>query len=545
MSGFRALVVATAAAVAFPAAAQNDPFPVNRQPGTLVYWYTGTGTFPQSAMPYGRFTKVDGRWIRLIALRDDGAAISWRAESWGGVSVDYNFRSGPYRDVKISGNMLLLKKPDHVWDAFFPPNEGGAPFNPPIPPLPFLNADCAVYYGAGLDFDGQAWAWGWNNVGQSDCPPGPFIDVACLEMTTAGLRPDGTVELWGQHAGIIEAPGVVRIKSGTDSLFGQTTSGEIVCLRACNPASLPGDAVWDFDPRDGDSGLVWILSDGRGFMSPGMVPDTRWQDITTTVGGGEALGVVDTDCDGSGFFDRGEITAGLISDCNGNLIPDACETGRSIVRRTQWIGDLMAGQAVVLTVDRLRTPWRGVRIDVEARGDLLGASRFLTMRIGNSKTSWNLLSDTGKACWQPGRGWDSVEFSPGAFESIREGADSLVVEFTPSAAVNTSGCADGGIWVRVEYIADAQFDCNGNGQDDACDLVQALSIDVNCNGIPDECEGGVPGDVTADGRIDGADLAALLGLWGTQDSGADVDGSGWVDGTDLALLLGNWCDSSS
>ncbi len=544
MSGLRALAVSAAVAVVFPASAQSDPFPVNRQPGTLVYWFTGTGTFPQSAMPYGRFTKVDGRWIRLIALREDGAALSWRAESWGGTSVDFNLRSGPYRDVKISGNMLLLRKPDNTWDAFFPPNEGGAPFNPPIPPLAFANADCAVYYGAGLDFDGEIWAWGWNNVGQSDCPPGPFIDVACLDMTTAGLRPDGTVQLWGQHAGVIDAPDVMRIKSGVDSLYGQTTSGEIVCLRACNSSWLPGEPVWDFDPRDGDSGLVWITRDGRGFMSPGTVPETRWQDITTTVGGGEALGVIDTDCDGSGFFDSSEIAAGVVGDCNDNRVPDACETGRSIVRRVQWSGDLLSGQPVQLSVDRLRASWRGVRVDVESRGDLLGASRFVTMRVGDMKTEWDLFSSTGRACWQPGRAWDAVEFTSGEFESVRNGSNSIVLEFTPSAAVNTRNCVDGGLWVRVEFVADAPFDCNGNGQDDACDLVQAISMDVNCNGIPDECEGGVPGDITADGRIDGADLSALLGSWGTSNPDADVDGSGWVDGTDLALVLGNWCDSS-
>ena len=537
------LLGATALIVHCPIAEANEPFAVNRQPGTLVYWYTGTGTFPQSAMPYGRFRRVDGRWIRFIALREDGAALSWRAESWGGVPVDFNFRPGPYRDAKISGNMLLLKKPDATWDAFFPPNEGGAPFSPPIPPLEFVAADCATYYGAALDFDGNIWAWGWNNVGQSDCPPGPFIDVACLDMTTAGLRPDGVVELWGEHPEVIAAPDVVRIKSGSQSLFGQTESGEIVCLRACNQVTLPSGPVGDFDPRDGDSGLAWITRDGRGFISPGMVPTGRWQDITTTVGGSEALGVVDGDCDGSGFYDRGEVAASLVGDCNDNLIPDACETGRSTVRRAVWSGALIGGQPVELQVDRLRSPWRGVRLDVEGRGDLLGPSRFVTLQVGSSKNSWTLFADSGRACWQAGRSWSSVEFTPEEFELLRGGSDSMTLRFTPSSDVNTQQCTDGGLWIRLEFVADAPFDCNSNGQDDACDLVQGVSLDVNCNGLPDECEGGVPGDITSDGRIDGADLAALLGSWGSANIDADVDGSGWVDGTDLALVLGNWCES--
>lgn len=54
----------------------------------------------------------------------------------------------------------------------------------------------------------------------------------------------------------------------------------------------------------------------------------------------------------------------------------------------------------------------------------------------------------------------------------------------------------------------------------------------------------VPGDLNNDGTVDGADLALLLGAWGTcPDIGlcpADLNESGNVDGTDLAVLLGNW-----
>lgn len=34
----------------------------------------------------------------------------------------------------------------------------------------------------------------------------------------------------------------------------------------------------------------------------------------------------------------------------------------------------------------------------------------------------------------------------------------------------------------------AQVDCNGNGQDDADDILQGVSLDCNLNGIPDDCE---------------------------------------------------------
>ncbi len=53
---------------------------------------------------------------------------------------------------------------------------------------------------------------------------------------------------------------------------------------------------------------------------------------------------------------------------------------------------------------------------------------------------------------------------------------------------------------------------------------------------------GCPGssaDLNADGAVDGADLALLLGAWGTTAAG-DIDGDGATDGADLALLLGTW-----
>jgi Dockerin type I domain len=50
------------------------------------------------------------------------------------------------------------------------------------------------------------------------------------------------------------------------------------------------------------------------------------------------------------------------------------------------------------------------------------------------------------------------------------------------------------------------------------------------------------GDLNDDGVVDAADLAIVLGAWGTDGgtSGADLNGDGIVDGADLSLLLGAW-----
>lgn len=66
--------------------------------------------------------------------------------------------------------------------------------------------------------------------------------------------------------------------------------------------------------------------------------------------------------------------------------------------------------------------------------------------------------------------------------------------------------------------------------------------DSDQNGTADVCEDdpGVPGDLDGDGDVDPADLATLLGAWGTADETADIDGDGVVGSSDLAILLANW-----
>ena len=50
----------------------------------------------------------------------------------------------------------------------------------------------------------------------------------------------------------------------------------------------------------------------------------------------------------------------------------------------------------------------------------------------------------------------------------------------------------------------------------------------------------VVGDLNGDLRVDGADLAALLAIWGEIDSEFDLDGDGIISGGDLSVLLSNW-----
>lgn len=52
---------------------------------------------------------------------------------------------------------------------------------------------------------------------------------------------------------------------------------------------------------------------------------------------------------------------------------------------------------------------------------------------------------------------------------------------------------------------------------------------------------GMTGDLNSDGRVDGSDLAIVLGSWGPcTDCIADLHADGVIDGVDLAVVLGHW-----
>ena len=80
-------------------------------------------------------------------------------------------------------------------------------------------------------------------------------------------------------------------------------------------------------------------------------------------------------------------------------------------------------------------------------------------------------------------------------------------------------------------------DCNNNGQSDLYELLMGTLTDTNNDGIPDDCIA-CPADLNGSGTVDAADLALLLGAWGTP--AFDLTGDKTTDASDLAILLGGW-----
>ncbi|MBL9120509.1 MAG: dockerin type I repeat-containing protein [Phycisphaerae bacterium] len=60
-----------------------------------------------------------------------------------------------------------------------------------------------------------------------------------------------------------------------------------------------------------------------------------------------------------------------------------------------------------------------------------------------------------------------------------------------------------------------------------------------CVTVPDPAASCLPADLNCDGHVNAADLAILLGAWGSQGPG-DLNADGTVNANDLAILLGAW-----
>ncbi|GMU83000.1 MAG: hypothetical protein AMXMBFR47_28710 [Planctomycetota bacterium] len=87
-------------------------------------------------------------------------------------------------------------------------------------------------------------------------------------------------------------------------------------------------------------------------------------------------------------------------------------------------------------------------------------------------------------------------------------------------------------------------DCNGNGVDDQCEVLDGSAADADGDGVLDACE--CVGDVDGNNQTDLSDLSQLLAGFGActgdpaYNAAADLNASGCVDLGDLSLLLSGY-----
>lgn len=88
-------------------------------------------------------------------------------------------------------------------------------------------------------------------------------------------------------------------------------------------------------------------------------------------------------------------------------------------------------------------------------------------------------------------------------------------------------------------------DCNGNGIDDATDIANMTSTDINADTVPDECPGQSTrrcADVNNDGFVTAADFSAWIVAFNTQNYRGDQNSGGFgaVTAADFSAWIGNF-----
>ncbi|MBX3356259.1 MAG: lamin tail domain-containing protein [Phycisphaeraceae bacterium] len=182
-------------------------------------------------------------------------------------------------------------------------------------------------------------------------------------------------------------------------------------------------------------------------------------------------------------------------------------------------GVVAPGESVIVTesaADAFRAAW-GLSASVKVIGDL---GKPFGNQLGRNDEI-NIYDDACNLV-------DRLTFGDQAFPgSIRAQNSS---GWVPESAL---GANDPFAWV-LATVGDAQNSYASTGNDKG-----------NPGFYPRVTQPSTPGDANGDGVVNGADIAIVLGNWGSCPGGApgcagDLNGDGVVDGADIAFVLGNW-----
>lgn len=272
------------------------------------------------------------------------------------------------------------------------------------------------------------------------------------------------------------------------------------------------------------------------------------------------------DCNGDGTVDYGQILSGELADANVNGVPDCCELGSPCV--TSWdpvewrvsdggnghwyqlIWTLGTGPSGVCWADALAHA-------VQDSANLLSLhsveeAQFVAASFCPGPSGGGLSGSLGWIGFQGGDVWSSGEpVTYTAWAAGQPNGDGPHATLSCSLDWNdiggSAGCHISQQLPLAFWVQEWSADCNADGIVDFGQILSGELADENANNVPDCCEGGPAcnclGDVTANKVVDGVDLAAMLGAWGSNGQGqfdCDVNNDGIVDAADLAVLLGDW-----
>jgi hypothetical protein len=264
------------------------------------------------------------------------------------------------------------------------------------------------------------------------------------------------------------------------------------------------------------------------------------------------------DCNGNALFDLCEIVYGLAEDCDQNGVPDSCAQYSGVDVSSDRLTPFGYTSPQTWTIDPafpgIDGAFSTARLTMRVHGDFAGPGEYFTVYV-NGRFAGNV---EGGGIYDCNAGpLSTSDFFTRELEipmnvwnyAAAAGGGVVAIDFVPSIAVDTNRCAQpkpSFIEADLSYTAALDADCNANGLLDICEIDIAPWIDINSNGVPDECEGngtistGCPGDLDRSGQVDPGDIALLLLEMNTPAAPGDpldVDQSGMVDPGAVGFLL--------
>ena len=528
----------------------------------LGYGVSADGT---TAVGYGEapnYTWNGYRWSTSSGLATFGnvgrTTVATATSSDGGVTVgQYNAGGGAWRGFRFTssgGFQDLGYSPSYYYSAAFGVSGdgsvivGGYTDNENVTQAYRLSS--GTWQGLGRLAGGStSTAYGVTNdgsvvVGVSDSQIG---QRAFRWTATAGMQSLGTIPgLYNSSATAVSADGNIVVGTCDNGAFVWHASVGMLSLReylSSRGVDLTGWAVL--------SKANSISANGRYIVGDGTFEGDRRGFIVD-------IGVIPTDCNSDNIVDYGQCHDGTLPDYNGNNIPDCCERGEACVvgnYPVQWrVED--GGNGHWYQVRAKVGDWFACRAAAQGlMGDLASPSTAIensfVERLVPPKQFpiWNRVflggrQNNGSApnegwYWVDGSAWNYVDW----FENQPNGGEGFLVTMP-----DESGCTWGDYPANSSdiyyFMVEWSADCNNDNIVDYGQILTGQLADLNSNGIPDVCEQPTCHDVDLynNGRIDGADLAALLSEWGpsTPITRSDFNHDGVVNGSDLSKILGFW-----